>query len=93
MWQHVQSSKQINLLGTLACCWDVKQPTNKPTNKLCDPHQRGQKLASGGGSSMDRVQPSHRLVGLVVKASASGAEDPGFESRLRRHFAWSESYQ
>ena len=27
-----------------------------------------------------------RLVGLVVKASASGAEDPGFESRLRRDF-------
>ena len=25
-----------------------------------------------------------RLVGLVVKASASGAEDPGFESRLPR---------
>ena len=30
--------------------------------------------------------PSHRLVGLVVKASASRAEDPGFESRLRRDF-------
>ena len=27
-----------------------------------------------------------RLAGLVVKASASGAEDPGFESRLRRDF-------
>ena len=27
---------------------------------------------------------SDRLVGLVVKASASGAEDPEFESRLRR---------
>ena len=27
-----------------------------------------------------------RLVGLVVKASASRAEDPGFESRLRRDF-------
>ena len=26
------------------------------------------------------------LVGLVVKASASRAEDPGFESRLRRIF-------
>ena len=26
------------------------------------------------------------LAGLVVKASASGAEDPGFESRLRRDF-------
>ena len=25
-----------------------------------------------------------RVVGLVVKASASRAEDPGFESRLRR---------
>ena len=24
----------------------------------------------------------HRLVGLVVKASASGVEDPGFDSRL-----------
>ena len=28
----------------------------------------------------------HRLAGLVLKASASGAEDPGFESRLRRDF-------
>ena len=31
----------------------------------------------------------HRLVGLVVKASASRAEDPGFESRLRRNFSGS----
>ena len=30
--------------------------------------------------------PGDRLVGLVVKASASKAEDPGFESRLRRDF-------
>ena len=29
------------------------------------------------------------LAGLVVKASASGAEDPGFESRLRRGFSGS----
>ena len=34
----------------------------------------------------------HRLVGLVVKASASKAEDPGFESRLRRDFYGVESY-
>ena len=33
------------------------------------------------------------LVGLVVKASASRAEDPGFEFRLRRDFFWVESYQ
>ena len=31
----------------------------------------------------------HHLVGLVVKASASRAEDPGFESRLRRDFSGS----
>ena len=36
---------------------------------------------------------SHRLVGLVVKASASRAEDPGFESRWRRDFFGVESYQ
>ena len=29
----------------------------------------------------------YRLAGLEVKASASGAEDPGFESRLRRTFS------
>ena len=29
------------------------------------------------------------LAGLVVKASASGAEDPGFESRLRYDFSGS----
>ena len=32
---------------------------------------------------------SHRLVGLVVKAPAPGAEHPGFESRLRRDFSGS----
>ena len=36
---------------------------------------------------------SYRLVGLVVKASASRAEGPGFESRLRRDFYGVESYQ
>ena len=33
--------------------------------------------------------PSNRLVGLVVKASATRAEDPEFESRLRRDFSGS----
>ena len=31
----------------------------------------------------------NRLGGLVVKASASGAEDPGFESRLHQDFSGS----
>ena len=37
--------------------------------------------------------PFDRLVGLVVKASASRAEGPGFEFRLRRDFFGVESYQ
>ena len=37
--------------------------------------------------------PSDHLVGLVVKASASRAEDPRFESRWRRDFFGVESYQ
>ena len=40
------------------------------------------------------VCSSRFLVGLVVKASASRAEDTGFESRLRRDFFFVvESYQ
>ena len=34
-----------------------------------------------------------RLVGLMIKASASTAEDPGFESRSRRDLFGVESYQ
>ena len=40
-----------------------------------------------------KLAVSDRLVGLVVKASASRAEGPGFESRLRRDFFGVESYQ
>ena len=33
------------------------------------------------------------FVGLVVKASASRAEDPGFESRLQQDISGSSLYQ
>ena len=29
VWQHVKWSEQTRPLDTFACCWDVKQPTNK----------------------------------------------------------------
>ena len=35
----------------------------------------------------------NRLAGLVIKGSASGAEDPGFESHLHCGSFWAESYQ
>ena len=43
------------------------------------------RIALGGVAHYSVILPS--IVGLVVKASASRAEDPGFESRLRRDFS------
>ena len=34
VWQHVKLSEQIRPRDTLACCWDVKQPTNQPTTAM-----------------------------------------------------------
>ena len=45
--------------------------------------------AAGESGRSPRFFGTHRHVGLVVKASASGAEGPGFESRLRRDFSGS----
>ena len=36
VWQQVKLSEQIRPWDTLACCWDVKQSTNKQTNSLPD---------------------------------------------------------
>ena len=47
----------------------------------------------GGSPSSPSLSLSDRLVGLVVKASSSRAEDLGFESRLRRDIFMVESYQ
>ena len=46
-----------------------------------------------GWCSLHLLLCCYRLVGLVVKASASRAGGPGFESRLRRDFFGVESYQ
>ena len=49
------------------------------------------RAAQDGAMARGRRWPMlhHRLAGQVVKASASGAEDPGFEFCLRRDFSWS----
>ena len=47
---------------------------------------------SFGSAVMFLARFADLLVGLVVKASASRPEDPGFESRLRRDFFGVESY-
>ena len=50
-------------------------------------------FASSSPSSSSAFPSFYCLIGLVVKASTSGAEDPRFKSRLRRDFFWVESYQ
>ena len=50
-------------------------------------------MVGGFALVINRLLVYDRLVGLVVKASASRAEDPGFDSRLRRDFFGVESYQ
>ena len=47
------------------------------------------KRTKSGESRHCLLPQLHRLVGLVVKASTSRAEDPGFESRLRGNFSGS----
>ena len=49
--------------------------------------------SSPSSSSSSFIIIINRLIGLVVKASASRSEDPGFESRLLRDFFGVESYQ
>ena len=44
-------------------------------------------IAERTGKNFASFQAPDCLVGLVDKASASRAEDPGFESRLRRDFS------
>ena len=80
--QHIKRSEQVlsSSLGSFSFAFSLRIPL-----------QILRILHSAKGCPVSKV--SHRLVGLVVKASASRAEDPGFESRLRRDFFGVESYQ
>ena len=82
--------------------------TTWPRNPLTEPPSVPLPHSSSVASTSSYLQHTHivglaplrrgsstsdRLAGLVVKASASRAEDPGFQSRLRRDFFGVESYQ
>ena len=68
-------------------------PSLSLTHSLSNTHTRARARAHTHTHTRARAHTHNRLVGLVVKASASRAEDPGFESRLRRDFFGVESYQ
>ena len=64
---------------------------NRPCEEVCGPG-RGEEMSGIyglEGCPCMLLRVLDRLVGLVVKASASRAEDPGFESRLQQGVAGS----
>ena len=78
------------MLGSLSC-FDAASPVLSSSGENFS--GRGD-FSLGVNIGSDSIPPTlDCLVGLVVKASASRAEDPGFESRLRRVFFGVESYQ
>ena len=80
---------------------DVGTSSEEFTTRTVDRQTSSDEVTSGlqttpatttlGINSMEQgLFVGHSLAGLVVKASTSGAEDPWFESRLRRDFSgWS----
>ena len=59
----------------------------------CHPKGVRVRLASEGLDELPEFTREDRLVGLVVKVSASRAEGPGFKSTFRQDFFGVESYQ
>ena len=77
--QDVPEAECVSFFSDLAC--------TEPLFVGCVASQQHASVSQG------RIRLNNCLVGLVVKASASGAEVPGFESRWRRGFSGIESYQ
>ena len=65
----------------------------KETDRETETDRQTERQRDSSGMLRTVLSIRHRLIGLVVKASASRADDPGFESRLRRDFFGAESYQ
>ena len=85
MWQHVKLSVQIRPWDTLACCWDVKQPTNKQTNK---PHPQALTLYALNKSFRTRLVdllPTETLYVLFFcqQAQEEGDEDEKMEEEVK----------
>ena len=79
--------KSKDEFGVLPCCIVVRfiWPWT-PGHSLS---RERQELFSLGVRSPFSVRPFHRPIGVVVKASAPRAEDPGFDFRLPRDFSGS----
>ena len=75
------------------CIKQDSEPNTLPTSYYGPEHQFLVTCHLSLWGSTPESLTLYRFVGLVVKASASRAEDPGFESRLHREFSGVEPYQ
>ena len=68
VWQHIKLSEQIRPWATLACCWNVKQPTNNKQTNL-----------SPSLPSSSLLLPRYLSKGLCCKQQLAGgwSEPPG----------------
>ena len=57
VWQHVKLSEQIRPWDTLACRWDVKQPTNKASKHNVD---------AGDMYRWDVKQPTNKQANIML---------------------------
>ena len=76
-------------LGTVTYCVCPVLGSQQPVCRVCGISRHYSRRQNHVWIRISFPLPSsiaNRLAGLVVKASASGAEDPGFESRVRRDF-------
>ena len=64
VWQHIKLSVQIRPWDTLACCWDIKQPTNERTLPLLPKRLQGKTLHS---SEISIIQLSDAHLGGYLK--------------------------
>ena len=85
-----------------SCAYDIWEPdivtvlVYQEQSDPVSPVSLSRVTSSSGGVQVEQFISTlwcDRLVGLVVEASTSRAEDPGFESRLPRDFSGVYSYQ
>ena len=68
MWQQVKLSEQIRPRDTLACCWDVKQPTTKHHNGHLNHY-----ATQGGRPHIQHMPRTQSRDDFINKLSCGGA--------------------
>ena len=87
MLVHVSDGYALTILRAATLRWKLQITLSiSPSHSMLTPGQPDSALTLELQAPGSYHWSAYRLIGLVVKASASRAEGPGFESSLRRDF-------